>query len=175
MERALDLEKQVLMGHPADGHPGRLQRRFHPGQEAVEFGEKFLMIPSRAFDTLRGRKTQASTRFHFSFPLKVRRLLVNPGVPDEVQMEKMLQVEASGLTAPPQLDMQPIEFAEHLTLVLALPDVAGYQIARALRYLKPHLHPHGSFGQRSHEGFEQPLEAIPSFIARVIRLNASNL
>src|SRR6266850_5165111 len=133
------------------------------------------MIPSRAFDTLRGRKAQASTRFHFSFPLKVRRLMVNPGVPDEVQMEKMLQVETCGLPTPPQLDMQAIEFAEHLALVPALPDIAGYQIARALRNLKPHLHPHGSFGQRSQEGFEQTLEAIPSLIARVIRLNTSNL
>src|SRR6267142_4863909 len=101
--------------------------------------------------------------------------MVNPGVPDEVQMEKVLQVEASGLPAPPLLDVQAVEFAEHLTLVPALPDIAGYQIARALRNLKPHLHPHGSFGQRPHEGFEQPLEAIPSFIARVIRLNAPNL
>src|SRR5258708_19852931 len=115
------------------------------------------MIPSRAFDTLRGRKAQASTRFHFSFPLKVRRFMVNPGVPDEVQMEEMLQVKTSGLPAPPQLDVQAIEFAEHLTLVPALPHLPGSQIPRALPNLKPHLHPHRSFGQRSHEGFEQPL------------------
>src|SRR6266571_1323783 len=101
--------------------------------------------------------------------------MVNPGVPDEVQMEKMLQIETCGLPFPPQFDVQTIEFAEHVTLVPELPDVAGYQIARALRNLKPHLHPHGSFGQRSHEGFEQPLEAIPSLIACVIRLNASDL
>src|SRR5260370_3067659 len=102
------------------------------------------MIPSRAFDTLRGRKAQASTRFHFSFPLKVRRLMVNPRVPDEAQMEKMLQVEASGLPAPPQLDMQPIEFAEHLTFVPARPDVPGYPSARPLRNLQPHRQPPAS-------------------------------
>src|SRR6266850_609194 len=94
---------------------------------------------------------------------------------EQVLMGQPADRQASGLPAPPLLDVQAVEFAEHLTLVPALPDIAGYQIARALRNLKPHLHPHGSFGQRSHEGFEQPLEAIPSFIARVIRLNAPNL
>src|SRR5260370_7562754 len=98
------------------------------------------MIPSRAFDTLRGRKAQASTRFHFSFPLKVRRLMVNPGVPDEVQMEKMLEVETPSLPAPPHLDVQAIDFPEHLPPVPALPHVPAHQIARALRNLKPHLH-----------------------------------
>src|SRR5229473_1977252 len=101
--------------------------------------------------------------------------MVNPGVPDEVQMEKMLQIETCGLPFPPQFDVQTIEFAEHVTLVPELPDVAGYQIARALRNLKPHLHAHRSFGQRSHQSLEEPLEAIPSLIACVIRLNASNL
>ena len=101
--------------------------------------------------------------------------MVNPGVPDEIQMEEMLQVEARTLPAPPQLDVQAIEFAEHLTLVPALPDVASYQITRALRNLKPYLHAHGSFGQRSHECFEESLETISSLIARVIRLNASSL
>src|SRR5260370_736883 len=111
MEGALDLEEQVLMGHAADRHAGGPERSFHPGQQTVEFGEKLLMFPSRAFDTLRGRKAQASTRFHLSFPLEVRRFMVNPGVPDEVQMEKMLQVEPRSLPAPPQLDVQAIEFA----------------------------------------------------------------
>src|SRR5690242_569628 len=137
MERALDLEEQVLMTHPADRHAAGPERGFHPGQQTVEFGENFLVFPSRAFDTLRSRKTQASARFHFSFPLEVRRFMVNPGVPDEVQMEEMLQIEPSSLPTPPQLDVQAIKLAEHLTLVPALPDVTGYQIARALRNLEP--------------------------------------
>src|SRR5437899_12400401 len=123
------------------------------------------MFPARAFDALGGRETQASTRFHFSFPLEVRRFMVNPGVPDEIQMEKMLQVETPSLPAPPALDVQAIEFAEHLALVTALPDIAGYQIAGALRNLEPHLHPHGSFAQRPQKRFEEPLEATTSLIA----------
>src|SRR5260370_9405544 len=99
------------------------------------------MIPSRAFDTLRGRKAQASTRFHFSFPLKVRRLMVNPGVPDEVQMEKMPELETPTLPAPPHHDKQAIDSPEHFTLVPALPALPSYQIPRTLPTLKPPLHP----------------------------------
>src|SRR6266850_4659070 len=98
------------------------------------------MLLLRALNTLRSRNTPVSARFHLSFPFEVWGLMMNPGVPDEIQMEEVLEIEASGLPAPPQLDMQPIEFAEHLTLVPAFPDIAGYQIARALRNLKPHLH-----------------------------------
>src|SRR5579859_123614 len=105
MERALDLEEQVLMGHAADRHASGPERGFHPGQQTVEFGEKFLVFPSRAFDTLRSRKTQFPARLHLSFPLEVRRFMVNTGVPDEVQMEKMLQVETRSLPAPPKLDV----------------------------------------------------------------------
>src|SRR5580704_768517 len=134
------------MSHPADGHPRRLQRRFHASQEAVEFREKLLMIRLRAFDTLRGRKAQASTRFHFSLPLKVRRLMVNSGVPDEVQVEKMPEVETRCLPAPPQLEVQAIELTEHIAFVPALANIARYQITRALGNFKPHLHAHGPFG-----------------------------
>ena len=77
-------------------------------------------------------RPELPARFHFPFPLEVRRLMVNPGIPDEVEMEKVLQVEPRGLPAPPQLDVQTIEFAKHLALVPALQDVAGYQIAGVL-------------------------------------------
>src|SRR5216683_5700586 len=90
-------------------------------------------------------------------------------------MEKVLEIEASGFPAPPQLDMETIEFTEHLAFVPALPNIARYQIPRALRNLKPYLHPHGPFRQRSHQSFEQPLEPVSRLIARVIRLNAANL
>src|SRR6266567_1004814 len=133
------------------------------------------MLLLRALNALRSRNTPVSARFHFSFPFEVRGLMMNPGIPDEIQMEEVPEIEASGLPAPPQLDVETIELTEHLALVPALANIARYQIARTLRNLKPHLHAHRSFGQRSQEGFEQPLQAIPSLIARVIRLNASNL
>src|SRR6266704_3857750 len=122
------------------------------------------MLLLRALNTLRSRNTPVSARFHLSFPFEVWGLMMNPGVPDEIQMEEVLEIEASGLPAPPQLDVETIELTEHLAFVPALANIARYQIARALRNLKPHLHAHRSFGQRSHQSLEEPLEAIPSLI-----------
>jgi len=34
--------------------------------------------------------------------------MMNPGVPDEIQMEEVREIEASGLPAPPQLDVETI-------------------------------------------------------------------
>src|ERR1700675_2211466 len=90
-------------------------------------------------------------------------------------MEEVLQIEANGFPAPPQLDMEAIEFTEHLAFVPALPNVTRYQIACALRNLKSHLHPHGPFRQRPHQRFEQVLEPVSCLITCVVRLNASNL
>src|SRR5258708_22992551 len=133
------------------------------------------MLLLRALNTLRSRNTPVSARIHLLFPFEVWGLMMNPRVPNEIQMEGVLQIEASSLPGPPQLDMETIELAEHLAFAPALANIARYQIASALGNLKPHLHSQGSFGQRSHESFEEPLETIPSLVARVIRLNASNL
>src|SRR5690348_6548578 len=101
MESALDLDEEVLMRHPPDRHCGGPKRGFHPSQQAVEFGKKFFVVLPGAFDTFASRKTQTSARFHFSLPLEVRRFVVSPGVPDEIKMEKMLQIVGGGLPAPP--------------------------------------------------------------------------
>src|SRR5712664_248515 len=118
------------------------------------------MLLLRALNTLRSRNTPVSARFHLSFPFEDWGLMMNPGVPDEIQMEKMLQVETSGLPAPPQLDVEMIELTEHLAFVPALANIARHQIALALRKLKPHLHSYGPFRQRSHESFEQSLGPV---------------
>src|SRR6266571_6266655 len=105
------------------------------------------MLLLRALNTLRSRNTPVSARFHLSFPFEVWGLMMNPGIPDEIQMEDVLEIEGSSLPAPPQLDVETIELTENLAFVPALANIARYQIARALRNLKPHLHPYGPFRQ----------------------------
>jgi hypothetical protein len=107
-------------------------------------------------------------------PLEIGWLVVNPRIPDKVQVQEVLQVETGGLAALPELDMETIEFAEYGTLATPFADVARYQVPRPFRYFEPHLHSHRPFGQWSDERFEQPLNAVPSLVARVIRLNAAH-
>ncbi|MFZ0883663.1 MAG: hypothetical protein WAN14_09715 [Candidatus Acidiferrales bacterium] len=81
------------------------------------------MLLLRAFHTLCGGDAEAPARFHFSLPLEVRRLVVNARVPNEIQMEKMLQVKACGLAVSPQLDALAVELAEHRAFAPAFPEV----------------------------------------------------
>ena len=100
---------------------------------------------------------------------------MNAGIPDEIQVEKVLQIEAGRFPVLPQLDMETIELAEHRTFAAALSNIARHQIARAFGNLKSHLHSHGSLRKRPHQSFEQPLDPVPRLIAGVVRLNAPDL
>src|SRR5260370_25441003 len=91
------------------------------------------MLLLRALNTLRSRNTPVSARFHLSFPFEVWGLMMNPGVPDEIQMEEELELEASSLPAPPQLDGETIALTEHLAFVPALANIRRSQIDRARR------------------------------------------
>src|SRR4029077_11741717 len=139
MECPLDFEEDVLFGHPANRHTRRPERRLHPSQQTVKFCEKLLVFLPRSFDAFRSGEAQASARFHCSFPFEVRRLMMDSRVPDEIQMKEVLQIESGGFPAPPQIDVETVEFPKHLAFVPALPNVTRYQIARALRNLKSHL------------------------------------
>lgn len=103
------------------------------------------MLLARAFDALGGRDAEAPARFHLSLPLEIRRLVVNPRIPNEIQMEKVLQVKARSFSVSPQLKAVTVEFAENRAFASALPHVPRHEIARSLGYFKPDLHPHGSF------------------------------
>ena len=100
---------------------------------------------------------------------------MNPRVPDEVQVQKVLQVKAGVLAASPELDMKPIEFSEDSILAAALAEVARYQISRAFGDFKSHLHAHGALREGANQSFEQSLQPIPTLVACVVRLNAAHL
>ncbi len=49
--------------------------------------------------------------------------MMNAGIPDKIQMEEVLQIEARGLPAPPQLDMETIELTKPLAFAPAFSNI----------------------------------------------------
>src|SRR5258708_8506440 len=100
--------------------------------------------------------------------------MMSARVPDEIQVEEMLKIEARSLPVSPHLGTQPVKIEEDLAFTSALPDITRNQVARSLRDLTPNLHAHGTPAHRSNQGFKYSLHPSPPFLPPVLRPPASH-
>ena len=169
IERALDFKEQLLVGHPPHPHARRMQGRFNSRHQAVELREVIFVLPPRPLNALAGREAPLgpAIRLHLVLPLEVRGLMVNPGVPDEVDMQKVTHI-VSGRVAPlPCQDVLLINDMKNRARVPPLPVVTVEQVSHPFRNLKPHLHAQGALRERTDQGFDRLLVAVTLFIARI--------
>ena len=54
--------------------------------------------------------------------------MVDPGIPDEVKVQEVLQIETRGLAALPEFDTETIQLTEDGTLAPTLAEIARYQV-----------------------------------------------
>ena len=97
-------------------------------------------------------------------PLEIRVVVVNFGVPDEVDVQPPLQVVSLPLPGIPQSEAFPIERLEHWVLDSLFCDVALCQVAMAVRHFVSNLHSHRSLRQRAHQRLQNFLGSIARFI-----------
>src|SRR5581483_6772877 len=101
------------------------------------------MLTPASLHALCGRYAEAVTA-HLLLPLEIRRLVMDTRIPDEVEMQRMLQVTALGVPLQPGLGLLTVDCLQGRIGVVLLAVVACDQIAGALRNLKPCLQPHGA-------------------------------
>src|SRR5581483_1980933 len=101
------------------------------------------MLTPAALHTLCGRHAEAVTA-HLLLPLEVRRLVMDTWIPDEVEMQRVLQVVALGVPLQPRLGLLTIDCLQGRIGVELLAVVTGDQIASTLGNLKSCLQPHGA-------------------------------
>src|SRR5215469_17315810 len=135
IEGALDLEEEIINGHASDLHAGRRKRRFHSGHKAVELGNQILMITPAAFPAFCGRHAEARTT-HLFLPLEIRRLVMDTRVPNEIEVQRVIEVIAVGVLFRPCLNLLPVDYFEDGAWIVLLTVVAGNQIGDTLGNLE---------------------------------------
>src|SRR6516162_11651714 len=106
------------------------------------------MLPAAALDALSGRHAEAVTA-HLLFPLELRRLVVDAWVPDEIEMQHLLEVETLNVLSEPRVGLLAVNGLENAAGILLFLVVARDQSAVAFRDFKSCLQPHRPFRKGS--------------------------
>src|SRR5579871_892764 len=149
IQRPLDFEEHLLMGHPAWLHTRRFERGLDSGHQTLKLRQTIFMLTQSSLNALARREAPLVGFLARLSPLKVRAVVVNVGVPDEIHVQPPLQVMSLPLPGIPQTQAFPIERLKHWVLDSLFSDVAIRQVAVAIRDFISNLHSHRSLRQRS--------------------------
>src|SRR5206468_7266580 len=100
--------------------------------QAVELGQEIFVLPPRPLHALRCRQSPAPAAvgaLHPALPLEVGRLMMNLRVPDEVRVQKVVEVVAGSVSCTPGLDPLAIKGLKRGARVPLLRVVASDQVA----------------------------------------------
>src|SRR5208282_2162470 len=100
-----------------------MQGRLNSRHQAVELRQKVLVLPPRPLDALAGCEAPfgSASRLHLVFPFEVRGLMMNPGVPDEIGMQKVTHIVSGAIAFPPDKLMFPIDGLKNRARIPLLP------------------------------------------------------
>src|SRR5580658_1801909 len=101
VQRALDLQEHFLIRQAPGLHSRGIECRLRTCHQAFKLRQKVLMLPMRSLDALVGREAPSARRSTGFEPFEIRAVVVNIGIPDEVQMESAPQVMSFLLAAVP--------------------------------------------------------------------------
>ena len=102
------------------------------------------MLAPAALHALCGRHAEAGTA-HFLLPLEIGRLVIGTRIPDEVEVQRVLEVIALGVPLPPRLGLFTVECLQDGIKTVLFAVVACDQIADTFGNLKSRLQSHGAF------------------------------
>src|SRR5271163_3567441 len=100
------------------------------------------MFAQRSLDAFVRREAPLVRFLACLSPLKIRAVVVDVRVPDEVDVKSSLQVVSLLLAQVPQSEALPIEGLKNGVLDSLFFDVTLGQVAMAVRDFIPNLHPH---------------------------------
>src|SRR5262249_51221732 len=100
--------------------------------------------------------------------------MMDTRVPDEIEVQHVLQVEASGILPEPRVGLFAVNGLENDTRILLFLVVACNQSAVAFRNLESRLQAHRPFRKGANEGLKCELGAVPLFVAGVIRVDTAH-
>src|SRR5689334_17768753 len=106
------------------------------------------MFAAATFDAFHCGDAEAAIA-HLLLPLKIRRLVMDPRLPREVEVEKMMKVEAVRISFQPCIGLLSIQGPQNWTRIPLLAVVARNQVSRSLSDLEPDLQPHRALRKRS--------------------------
>src|SRR5215831_19809309 len=100
--------------------------------------------------------------------------MMDTRVPDEIEVQHVLQVEASGILPEPRVGLFAVNGLENDTRILLFLVVACNQSAVAFRNLESRLQAHRPFRKGANEGLKCELGAVSLLLAGVIRMNTAH-